>query len=190
MNQKSRLRSEILFRRKLIPMSLVEQRSLMIFEQFKLLFQQFKHFKKFHCFLPIKKNKEVDTFPIVNYLSGQQKNIMTSIVTLEPRSMKHVYLDNQIDLKISGMGIPEPLDGEPADILSANAIIVPLVAADRNGGRIGYGKGFYDELLINVKKQVLKIGLSLTPCLDQIPQLESHDQKLDYCITPHSTVIC
>lgn len=46
------------------------------------------------------------------------------------------------------MGIPEPeAAGKPEDILSAGAVIVPGVAFDTLGGRLGYGKGFYDRLL-------------------------------------------
>ena len=64
-------------------------------------------------------------------------------------------------------------------------LIVPLVAFDRQGGRLGYGGGFYDRTLekLKMKKPVLAVGFAYS-CqeIEQVP-LEMTDQSLDFVIT-------
>mgnify|MGYP005729141893 FL=1 len=64
-------------------------------------------------------------------------------------------------------------------------LIVPLVAFDRQGGRLGYGGGFYDRTLekLKMKKPVLAVGFAYS-CqeIEQVP-LEMTDQRLDFVIT-------
>ena len=56
---------------------------------------------------------------------------------------------------------------------------------DKKGNRVGYGKGFYDELLTKISYlKVKKIGLCMSGLVDLIPYVEEHDVALDYCITP------
>ena len=64
-------------------------------------------------------------------------------------------------------------------------LIVPLVAFDRQGGRVGYGGGFYDRTLEKLKmdKPVLAVGFAYS-CqeVDRVP-LEKTDQRLDFVVT-------
>jgi 5-formyltetrahydrofolate cyclo-ligase len=64
-------------------------------------------------------------------------------------------------------------------------LIVPLVAFDRQGGRLGYGGGFYDRTLekLKMKQPVLAVGFAYS-CqeIEQVP-LEMTDQSLDFVIT-------
>jgi len=71
-------------------------------------------------------------------------------------------------------------------------IIVPLVACDNKGNRIGFGGGFYDRTIDHLerKKEVLTIGLAYDfQILAEIPTLD-HDKKLDCIITDKQVVIC
>ena len=65
-----------------------------------------------------------------------------------------------------------------------DVVILPLFAFDLDGNRIGYGKGFYDNFISNLKSEPLKIGISY---FSPEKKLESnnHDINLDYCITPN-----
>ena len=62
-------------------------------------------------------------------------------------------------------------------------VFVPLLAYDKSGNRVGFGKGFYDSYLSKLKPEVIKIGLSFYPPEETI-QPQTHDVPLDYCITP------
>ncbi|MGC4022748.1 MAG: 5-formyltetrahydrofolate cyclo-ligase, partial [Cyclobacteriaceae bacterium] len=63
-------------------------------------------------------------------------------------------------------------------------VIVPLLAFDAAGNRVGYGKGFYDQFLKTCRKDCKKIGLSLFEASQDLISNEEHDVKLDYAITP------
>ncbi|MFB6306170.1 MAG: 5-formyltetrahydrofolate cyclo-ligase, partial [Flavobacteriales bacterium] len=65
-------------------------------------------------------------------------------------------------------------------------VILPLVVSDKKGNRVGYGKGFYDKFLHDCKKDITKVGLSFYEPVQQIDDIEEHDEPLDICITPEN----
>ncbi len=69
-----------------------------------------------------------------------------------------------------------------------DAIIVPGVAFDKRGYRIGYGKGFYDRFLKNTKG--VKIGITFNCCLVNRIENEPHDVPVDIVITEKNNTIC
>ena len=81
----------------------------------------------------------------------------------------------------------------PKNFFTPELLIVPLVAFDRKGGRVGYGGGFYDRTLEKLKmdKPVLAVGFAYS-CqeIERVP-LEKTDQRLDFVVTEkdvwHST---
>ena len=98
-------------------------------------------------------------------------------------------------LKPGSMGImePDPLLCEPVDPAMIDLIVVPGIAFDATGGRIGYGKGCYDRFLPQLLDDVPIIGLAYDfQVLPRVPQ-ESTDVRMDAIVTekgiltmPHS----
>lgn len=84
----------------------------------------------------------------------------------------------------SEWGIPEPLDGSVLEPTELDIVLIPLLAFDLNGNRVGYGKGFYDRYLLNCRPDCLKIGISLFDPVERIEDIESHDIPLDMAICP------
>lgn len=84
----------------------------------------------------------------------------------------------------SDWGIPEPLGGTVAKPTDFDIILIPLLAFDKNGQRVGYGKGFYDRYLAVCRPDCLKIGISLFDPVDHIEEVESFDIPLDIAICP------
>lgn len=141
----------------------------------------------FHVFLPISEQREVNTEFILHILSGKDKEIIVSKSNFHNLSMTHFLLTESTKIKNNQYNIPEPVDGIEVSSNKIDVVFVPLLAFDKKGHRVGYGKGFYDAFLATCKKDVIKIGLSFFEPEDEIIDIFTSDIALDYCITPKET---
>ncbi len=157
--------------------------SFEILEQFKIWLSTQKNLTHFHLFLPIQKEKEVDTFIIKEYLEEKKKQVFTSQIKSNSLEMDTFLLSSKTVFKESKMGIPVPIGAEKVDPHVVEVILIPLLAFDILGNRLGYGKGYYDSFLSGLAGGVIKVGLSYFLPEERIP-FEAHDIPLDYCITP------
>lgn len=137
----------------------------------------------YHIFLPISNKKEVDTSFLMHILQGKDKSIVVSKADFSTNEMKHILLQENTLLKISDYGIPEPVSGIELSPEVLDVVFVPLLAFDKKGHRIGYGKGFYDRFLQKCNRNAVFVGLSFFE-----PELaisfEENDIPLHFCITP------
>lgn len=113
---------------------------------------------------------------------------------------KHFFLPrvNGVDLEIlpydrsrMAMGafhIEEPQGDETADINEIELVVVPAVAYDRRGNRVGRGKGYYDRLLSKTKAAKVGVGYDFQLVNEEI-QVEPHDVPVDMVITESHTII-
>ena len=87
-------------------------------------------------------------------------------------------------------GIAEPLDDKPA--LEPDIILVPLLAFDLLGNRLGYGGGYYDRTLAywRAKKPVIAVGLAYDEQKFDVVPSDSYDQRLDWVLTPSGAKKC
>ncbi len=185
---KTILRKQVLPARKIISRQVWEDRNQQIHNA-TLSFIEDHSAHVIHTFLPIERNKEVDTWPIVHELISQGKKVIVSSTNLDKVTMSHYYYHTGIKFKLNKLKIPEPQNAEVADISVIDLILIPLLTADKLGNRIGYGKGYYDRLL-NTLPHARKVGLSLGPLFDAFNFAEGHDIKLDYCISPFEIYKC
>ncbi len=139
----------------------------------------------FHIFLPITEQKEINTEFILHLLSGKDKEIIVSKSDFETRNMTHFLLTDNTRIKKNAYNIPEPVDGIEVPSHKIDVVFVPLLAFDKKGHRVGYGKGFYDKFLSECKPDVIKIGLSFFDPEELITDVFEGDVKLDYCVTPN-----
>ena len=101
------------------------------------------------------------------------------------------------DLLPGSFGIPEPeIDTPLVTLNQIDVMLVPGLSFDRQGNRLGYGKGFYDQLLStdttreagSTGHTPLLIGISFEETLiDKVPT-ESHDIAMDYVVTPERVI--
>lgn len=90
-------------------------------------------------------------------------------------------------LEIGSFHIEEPAGSDTHPVEEIEVIIVPGVAFDRNGNRLGRGKGFYDRLLCSARATKIGVGYEFQ-LVDALPA-EEHDIKMDMVITEHTTII-
>ena len=137
----------------------------------------------FHIFLPITEQKEVNTELILHLLAGKDKEIILSKSDFETRNLTHFLLTDNTKIKKNEYNIPEPVDGIEVPTSKIEVVFVPLLAFDKTGNRVGYGKGFYDKFLSQCRPKTIKIGLSFFEAEDLITDVFENDVKLDYCVT-------
>lgn len=137
----------------------------------------------YHIFLPIENKAEVDTSYLLHILQGKDKSILLSKSNFETHGMQHILLQENTRIHISEFGIPEPQEGIEVPVSAIDVVFVPLLAFDKAGHRIGYGKGFYDRFLQKCSPNTHFIGLSFFEAEDKTPS-DPYDIPLHYCITP------
>lgn len=180
---KAELRNTYKLLRKDLPETQIEELSLNIANQ--LLTLSIWEHEFYHIFLSIIEHKEVNTDYILNILSGKDKHIVISKSDFTTLEMSHVLLTDSTKIKKNEWNIPEPIDGIPISTKHINVVFIPLLAFDKAGNRVGYGKGFYDKFLSKCKPETLKIGLSFFESTEEITDVFEGDIALDYCVTPN-----
>lgn len=89
-------------------------------------------------------------------------------------------------LELGSFHIEEPQGDALVDPDEIELIVVPAVAYDRSGNRLGRGKGFYDRLLATTRATKIGVGYEFQ-LLDSLPA-EEHDVPMDMVITQHTTI--
>ncbi len=138
----------------------------------------------FHVFLPIAGKREINTEYILQAIMGRDKCPVISKSDFGMRHMHHYILEEETVIRPNPYGIPEPQNGVEIDPAAIDVIFVPLLAYDKRGHRVGYGKGFYDIFLARCRPDAVKIGLSMFGPEEEISDTGDDDIRLDYCVTP------
>lgn len=142
-----------------------------------------------HCFLPSVRQREVNTYLII-----RQLQTLGNVQIVVPRcassqTLTHHWLTPDTALVYNRWGIPEPVDSSSVSPQQIDLVLIPLLAFDQRGYRVGYGKGFYDRFLAQCRPNTRKIGLSLEPPVHVINDVDEYDVALDGCVTPSGVLV-
>ncbi len=128
--------------------------------------------------------KEFDVRYILDDLLRAGVTCALPMASTNDRVMRFVQWDAESVMKKGAFGIMEP---EHGDIVQPDIVLVPFLAFDRRGYRLGQGGGHYDATLadLRTRKDILAVGVGYAEqaVLFNLP-VESHDQRLDLIITP------
>lgn len=139
---KKTLRSRIKAAKKAMTTEEVEQLSLCLCRQF-LDTEEYKNAKTVYGYLPY--NQEVRTWHLLEQALRDGKKVAVPKVYGE--EMRFIYLEDLRAVSDGYAGIPEPIGDEPVADDPTALVLMPGLAFDREGHRIGYGGGFYDRFL-------------------------------------------
>lgn len=138
-----------------------------------------------HCFLAIR--SEVDTRPLVAAALAAGKAVAVPVIV--GGSMAHSWITSLDAAAFAPgqLGTASPLSLSPAHPGDWALTIVPLLAFDRAGYRLGYGKGYYDGLL--AQGAGLAVGVAFA--CQEVPVIprEAHDQPLDLIVTEEGVIV-
>ena len=141
-----------------------------------------------HSFIADGSRNEVDTESIRQILQKNLPSLRWVAPRIIPgtRDMQHFVWDDATTFIPNRWGIaePDPFSSQLLDIQRIDAVLVPLLAFDKQGHRVGYGGGYYDRFLAECRTDTLKIGLSLFDPIDAISDVNAWDISLDFCVTP------
>ena len=140
--------------------------------------------KTISLFLPIERQREINTFKILEQLISIGSTVALPKAEMINQTLLHYKFESKDQLKLSEYGIPEPTYGEVIPPEKFDYVFVPLLAVDKTGHRIGYGKGFYDRFLQQCSTNCLFIGLHMFDEFTKIEDINAHDIQLNFCITP------
>jgi 5-formyltetrahydrofolate cyclo-ligase len=175
---KERLRGEVFARRDALDGAFREDAAHRIARR-ALDLSEFRDITPVGAYWPIR--SEVDPRPLMEALIARGQDVALSQI-LHPHLSWRLWRPGDVLVK-GGFGVREP--GPDAPEIFPKALLVPLVAFDRRGGRIGYGNGHFDRAIASLEAQhpVLTIGLAYAVQeIDEVP-VEPHDRHLDVIIT-------
>ncbi len=112
--------------------------------------------------------------------------IVVPKINLNEGEMQHYIFNEDVEMASNSFGIIEPVKGEKIAAGEIDLVITPLLAFDKKGYRVGYGKGFYDKFFLQCNNNVVRIGLSFFEAEEKIDDRDTYDIPLHYCITPNS----
>ncbi|TPG65474.1 5-formyltetrahydrofolate cyclo-ligase [Hymenobacter nivis] len=183
------MRRTALARRGALTAAEVAERSELISAQ---LFQHFPvvAWRWLHVFLPLINKNEPDTWAIILRIWAEKLPVQLAapVVQADGVSLKHYELTAATPLVAGRWGIPEPVGAPAAEVppVAFDAVLVPLLACDAQGQRVGYGGGFYDRFLAQCRPGTAFVGLNLldeppgAPLVDALPT----DVALTALVTP------
>ena len=147
--------------------------------------------KKVGLYSPVR--NEVPTNGIRKILLNSKINCYLPIISksLECKKMKFGLFSDGKKLKKNRYGIKEPTESTQENIEALNLVLIPVVAFDNKGYRIGMGEGFYDYTLENLSNnkniKILGIAYDFQKVKSCFP--EDHDVKLNAVISPSGIII-
>ncbi len=180
---KEQLRKQFLETRKNLDLDTLQEQSQAISQNFFNRFE-LSDIKKLHVFLPILKHNEINTWLIINGIMQNHPHIRPIISKshLKTSEMDSYVFDTNTKIVENRWGIPEPVDAIKCPDDTIDMILMPLLCFDKQGFRVGYGKGFYDRFLQKCRTDIIKIGLSLFEPVDKIEDVNEYDAKMDFCV--------
>jgi 5-formyltetrahydrofolate cyclo-ligase len=133
---------------------------------------------------------EIDPAPLLKRLSAEGHRLALPVMQGKGRPLLFRAWVPGDATAAAQWGIAEPLPEKPA--LEPDVVLVPLLAFDAHGYRLGYGGGFYDRTLgrLRGKKPVTAVGIGYDELrIDAVPHLD-YDQRLDWVLTPSGPLRC
>lgn len=180
MTEKERIRKTLLKLREQLDEEEAVQRSKSVLRHLENL-PEYRNAGLVHTYISSKPN-EVDTIMLIARSFARGKRIAVPVITdKKERKLETSELMNIGDLTEGPFETKEPKVFEAVALDEVDLFIVPVVAVDRSGNRVGWGMGYYDNLLRSQKKPIVALAYNFQ-VVDTI-QSSDTDVKVDYIVT-------
>lgn len=183
MEEKKALRKDLIAQRKALTPDEVYKKSKFITDKVLALeeFNQAKAVMLYYAY-----QNEVLTEDLINHCLSCGKTVSLPVMKDNPDRIEAYIINRKEDCRKKEKYVilePDPETCKQQAIQDIDLIIVPGVAFDKSGNRLGFGKGYYDKFLINKSEKTTSIGICYEfQMLDSLP-ITSHDVCVDRVLT-------
>jgi len=150
---------------------------------------QFKGAGRIFCYAS--KSYEVQTQDLIRRMLGDGKEVYVPKTDKENRTLiVSQIMDFEKDLAAGAFGILEPSKTREADIKKIEMWIIPGIAFDRRGYRVGHGKGYFDSFFRKNSVRGMKLGMAYS--FQIVPRVEekTYDVPVDMVVTEREVINC
>ncbi|MDP4199958.1 MAG: 5-formyltetrahydrofolate cyclo-ligase [Bacteroidota bacterium] len=176
------LRGEALARREAIPSEKRSELSASVSD--KVLHElDILNARFVHCYISFR--SEVETRSLIDTMLARGIRVVVPVVEGDGSggTLVHTEIQGLTNLRTGAFGIEEPVEQTPSALEALDAIIIPMVAFDRHGARLGYGKGFYDRFLRGLPCDIQRMGLAFSVQEVAAIPLLPHDERVETIFT-------
>jgi 5-formyltetrahydrofolate cyclo-ligase len=142
--------------------------------------------RTFSAYVPMR--DEIDSLPLVRSLIGRGLTAAMPCVVGPGKPLLFRRWDIGAPLADRPFGLLEPMDDAPA--VEPELLLVPLLAFDRRGHRLGYGRGYYDRTLasLRARRPIVAVGLAFAAQEMLSLPVGARDQRLDWVVTEQAAI--
>ncbi len=133
----------------------------------------FKKAKKIMFYIAM--DGEVETQEMIETAKRLGKTIAVPVCVRDRASLRPALLNSHAHLKKGPYGVYEPVVNRFIRLVDLDLVVVPGVAFDKKGKRLGRGKGYYDRFLSQIPKDTPSIGLAFSLQVLPFVPVTSHD---------------
>lgn len=134
--------------------------------------------------------EELDPAPLMARLAEEGHTLALPVMVAKAQPLIFRAWKPGDPMKEAMWGIMEPRDEAPQ--VRPDVLLVPLLAFDERGYRVGYGGGFYDRTIagLQAEKPIVTVGLALDELKVARVPTDQYDQPLDWVLTPSGPIRC
>ena len=142
-------------------------------------------------YFPMPQQHEPETELCSRYLQFQHPGLGICYPKTDTKNwtMEAVITTDDTGFETGDYGLEEPRGGEIADPQSLDIIFVPMLIMDKDGYRVGFGKGCYDRFLARCRPDCIKVGFSYFQPIEKIEDRDEFDVPLDFGVTPGNVYV-
>ncbi len=180
---KNDLRNTYKKKRELMTKPEVEEKSLLASKHF-LSSEIYKKSSKIMVYMPL--GNEIDTRHIIKTAFDDGKTVILPVTDAESGDITPCIIRENTEFVKGAFSVAEPMEKETAEVSEIDAVLVPGIVFNKNGDRIGFGKGCYDRFLKNIS--AVKLGFCYDFQIYDNFSGEKQDISMDYLISEEEMI--
>lgn len=146
----------------------------------------YKESKTLMLYMPL--GNEINPMKIVEQAYRDDKKVIFPVTDEQSGIITPIYASENTEFSIGAFSVSEPKSNFVADKKKIDVVLVPGIAFDKKGNRIGFGKGCYDQFLYHIS--AVTVGFCYESQLCPLIPSESTDYALDFIVTEKEIIDC